>query len=108
MALPGAALGIRVPIRHGKGPSRTRTYVYDRIIFSVLYDVLTPVELTLKTGGRGALVRRTQLTFEDVMTATFTGQIERLTAARVLSYHSQIVFDQPARAAHDRRLRAQA
>ena len=78
---------------YGKGPSRTRTYVYDRIIFSVLDDVLTPVELTLKEGGRGALVRRTRLTFEDIMTKTFTGEIERLTGARVLAYHSQIVFD---------------
>jgi uncharacterized protein YbcI len=78
---------------YGKGPSRTRTFVYDRIIFSVLDDVLTPVELTLKRGGRGALVRRTRLTFEDIMTRTFTGQIERLTGARVLAYHSQILFD---------------
>ena len=78
---------------YGKGPSRTRTYVYDRIIFSVLDDVLTPVEISLKEGGRQALVRRTRLTFEDIMTKTFTGQIERLTGARVVAYHSQIVFD---------------
>ena len=78
---------------YGKGPSRTRTFVYDRIVFSVLDDVLTPVELTLKRAGRSALVRRTRLTFEDIMTRTFTGEIERLTGARVLAYHSQIVFD---------------
>jgi uncharacterized protein YbcI len=78
---------------YGKGPSRTRTYLHDRIIFSVLDDVLTPVELTLKAGGRSALVRRTRLTFEDIMTNAFTGQIERLTGARVLAYHSQILFD---------------
>jgi uncharacterized protein YbcI len=78
---------------YGKGPSRTRTFVYDRIIFSVLDDVLTPVELTLKQGGRSALVRRTRLTFQDIMAGTFTGQIEQLTGARVLAYHSQIVFD---------------
>ena len=78
---------------YGKGPSRTRTYVYDRIIFSVLDDVLTPVELAFKLGDRTALVRRTRLAFEDIMTKAFTGQIERLTGARVLAYHSQIVFD---------------
>lgn len=78
---------------YGKGPSRTRTFVCDRIIFSILDDVLTPVEVTLKQAGRGALVRRTRLTFEDIMTRTFTGEIERLTGARVLAYHSQIVFD---------------
>jgi uncharacterized protein YbcI len=78
---------------YGKGPSRTRTFVYDRIIISVLDDVLTPVELTLKRGGRSALVRRTRLTFQDIMSGTFTEQIERLTGARVLAYHSQILFD---------------
>jgi uncharacterized protein YbcI len=78
---------------YGKGPSRTRTFVYGRIVISVLDDVLTPVELTLKRGGRSALVRRTRLAFEDIMAETFTGEIERLTGARVLAYHSQIVFD---------------
>jgi uncharacterized protein YbcI len=78
---------------YGKGPARTRTFVYGRIVISVLDDVLTPVELTLKQGGRSALVRRTRLTFEDIMTKTFTGQIEHLTGARVLAYHSQMVFD---------------
>jgi uncharacterized protein YbcI len=78
---------------YGKGPSRTRTFIYDRIIISVLDDVLTPVELTLKEGGRSGLVRRLRLTFEDIMADTFTGQVERLTGARVLAYHSQIVFD---------------
>lgn len=78
---------------YGKGPSRTRTFMYGRIIISVLDDVLTPVELTLKRGGRTALIRRTRLTFEDIMTKTFTGEVERLTGARVLAYHSQIVFD---------------
>jgi uncharacterized protein YbcI len=78
---------------YGKGPSRTRTFICDRIVFAMLDDVLTPVELALKQRGRSALVRRTRLTFEDIMTKTFTGEIERLTGARVLAYHSQIVFD---------------
>ena len=78
---------------YGKGPARTRTFVYGRIVISVLDDVLTPVELTLKEAGRSALVRRTRLTFEDIMTKTFTGQVEHLTGARVLAYHSQMVFD---------------
>jgi uncharacterized protein YbcI len=78
---------------YGKGPSRTRTFVCDRVVFTMLDDVLTPVELALKAGGRTDLVRRTRLTFEDIMTRTFTGEIERLTGARVLAYHSQIVFD---------------
>jgi uncharacterized protein YbcI len=78
---------------YGKGPSRTRTFICDRVVFTMLDDVLTTVEVALKKRGRTALVRRTRLTFEDIMTRTFTGEIERLTGARVLAYHSQIVFD---------------
>jgi uncharacterized protein YbcI len=78
---------------YGKGPSSTRTFICDRIVFAMLDDVLTPVEHALKASGRGALVRRTRLTFEDIMTGTFTGAMETLTGARVVAYHSQIVFD---------------
>jgi uncharacterized protein YbcI len=78
---------------YGKGPARTRTYIFDNVIFAILDDVLTPVEQALKEGGRGDLVRRTRLTFEDIMTRTFTGEVEKLTGARVIAYHSQIVFE---------------
>jgi|tagenome__1003787_1003787.scaffolds.fasta_scaffold20912499_2 uncharacterized protein YbcI len=78
---------------YGKGPSRTRTYLCDRIVFALLDDPLTPVEIGLKEGGRSALVRRTRLTFQDIMATTFTGAIERLTGAAVVAYHSQLVFD---------------
>ena len=33
---------------YGKGPSRTRTFVCDRIVFAMLDDVLTPVELAME------------------------------------------------------------
>jgi uncharacterized protein YbcI len=78
---------------YGKGPARARTYVFDRFVFAMLEDVLTTAETALKEGGRQALVRRQRLAFEDLMTATFTGEVERLTGRRVVAYHSQIVFD---------------
>src|SRR5919109_1164666 len=78
---------------YGKGPARTRTYIFDNLVFSVLDDVLTPVERALKQGGRDDLVRRTRLTFEDIMTRSFTGEVEKLTGARVVAYHSLMVFD---------------
>ena len=76
----------------GRGPARTRTFICDRFVFAMLDDVLTPGERTLRAGGRGGLVRRARLRFEEMMSATFTSQIEALTGARVLAYHSQIVF----------------
>jgi uncharacterized protein YbcI len=78
---------------YGKGPARARTYVFDNYVFCMLDDVLTTVEQMLHEGGESRLVRELRLTFEDVMTKTFTGEVERLTGRRVVAYHSQIVFD---------------
>jgi uncharacterized protein YbcI len=78
---------------YGKGPARTRTYIFDTVVFSILDDVLTPVELALKERGRGELVRHVRLTFQDIMTRAFTEQVEQATGARVIAYHSQLVYD---------------
>ena len=78
---------------YGKGPAQTRTYILDNVVIAILDDLLTPVEQALKAGGRGDLVRRTRLTFEDMMTRHFVGEVQRLTGARVIAYHSQIVFE---------------
>ena len=78
---------------YGRGPARTRTYLFDRFVFSMLDDVLTPAEQALKDTGRADIVRRTRLAFQEVMTETFTGAVEELTGSTVIGYHSQIVFD---------------
>lgn len=78
---------------YGKGPARARTYTFDNYVFCVLEDVLTTVERTLNEGGEGRLVRELRLTFEDLMTKTFTAEVELLTGRRVVGYHSQVVFD---------------
>lgn len=78
---------------YGKGPARARTYIFDNYVFCMLDDVLTTVEQTLAQGGEARLVRELRLTFEDLMTKTFTGEVERLTGRRVVAYHSQVVFD---------------
>lgn len=78
---------------YGKGPARARSYIFDNYVFCVLEDVLTTVEQTLQQGGEGRLVRDMRLAFEDLMTKTFTGEVERLSGRRVVAYHSQVVFD---------------
>ena len=78
---------------YGRGPARTRTYIYDRFVFSVLDDVLTPAEQALKDAGHVDRVRRTRLAFQAVMTDTFTGAVEERSDAKVIGYHSQIAFD---------------
>ena len=80
---------------YGKGAARSRTTIFDEYVFVVLEDVLTTAEMTLRNGGAGELVRKVRMRFEDVMTATFVGEVERLTGRTVVAYHSQVVLDPP-------------
>jgi uncharacterized protein YbcI len=81
---------------YGKGAARSRTTISDEYVFVVLEDVLTTAETTLRNGGAGELVRRVRMRFEDLMTATFVGEVERLTGRTVVAYHSQVVLEPPS------------
>jgi uncharacterized protein YbcI len=81
---------------YGKGAARSRTMIFDDYVFVILEDVLTTAEMTLRNGGAGALVRRVRMRFEDLMTATFVGEVERLTGRTVVAYHSQVVLEPPS------------
>jgi uncharacterized protein YbcI len=81
---------------YGKGAARSRTLLLDEYVFVILEDVLTTAEMTLRDGGAGTLVQRVRLRFEDLMTATFVGEVERLTGRTVVAYHSQIVLEPPS------------
>jgi uncharacterized protein YbcI len=80
---------------YGKGAARSRTMLFDEYVFVVLEDPLTTAEMTLRDGGAGALVQRVRMTFEDLMTATFVGEVERLTGRTVVAYHSQVILEPP-------------
>jgi uncharacterized protein YbcI len=81
---------------YGKGAARSRTTIFDEYVFVVLEDVLTTAEMTLRNGGAGELVRKVRMRFEDVMTSTFVGEVERLTGRTVVAYHSQVVLEPPS------------
>jgi uncharacterized protein YbcI len=81
---------------YGKGAARSRTMIFDEYVFVVLEDVLTTAETTLRNGGAGELVRKVRMRFEDVMTATFVGEVQRLTGRTVVAYHSQVVLEPPS------------
>jgi uncharacterized protein YbcI len=82
---------------YGRGPRSTRTYVLDRLVFSVLLDPFTAAERALLAADRGDVVREARQTFQDLMASSFIEQVERITGRRVVAYHSQIVLE-PARA----------
>ncbi|MEA2255555.1 MAG: hypothetical protein QOG35_1600, partial [Solirubrobacteraceae bacterium] len=46
--------------------------------------------------GKEDVVRSYRLSFQESMTATTIGAVEELVGRKVLTYHSQVVFD-PAR-----------
>jgi uncharacterized protein YbcI len=81
---------------YGKGAARSRTMLFDEYVFVVLEDVLTTAEMTLRDGGAGELVQRVRMVFEDLMTATFVGEVERLTGRTVVAYHSQVILEPPS------------
>ena len=78
---------------YGKGPIAAKTYINDEYVFVVLDGGLTRNEETLLAAGDHDLVRSFRLRFEEVVVDRATGDIERITGRKVLSYHSQIMFD---------------
>lgn len=78
---------------YGKGPERAKTYLNDEYVFVVLEGGMTRNEETLLAAGEAHLIRQFRLRFEEAMTDTITAAVEEITGRRVLTYHSQVVFD---------------
>ena len=80
---------------YGKGPTAAKSFINDEYVLVVLEGGLTVNERTLLDAGEEAMVRDYRLRFQRVVEAQFCSAVERITERRVLSYHSQIVFDPP-------------
>jgi uncharacterized protein YbcI len=80
---------------YGKGPTAAKTYFNDDWVFTVFEGGLTRNEETLLEAGEERLVREVRLRFQEAMTATICGAVEEIVGRRVLTYHSQIMFDPP-------------
>ncbi len=91
-----AMVGLKKEL-YGKGPERAKTFLNDTYVFVVLEGGLTRNEQTMLAAGEVDLVRSFRLRFQVVMAENATRTIEEITGSRVLTYHSQIVFD-PVRA----------
>jgi uncharacterized protein YbcI len=77
---------------YGKGPVKAKTYLNDNYVFCAMEGGLTRNEETLLAAGHDDVVRSYRLTFQETMTETATGAIEKITGQKVIGYHSQIVF----------------
>jgi uncharacterized protein YbcI len=73
---------------YGRGPEKTKTYVYDDLVVCLLRGGFTRVEQTLFEGGHGDDVIRQRMAFQDVMRARFEQVVERATGRRVVGFMS--------------------
>jgi uncharacterized protein YbcI len=92
MALANAMVGMKKQY-YGKGPSRARTYLFDEYVFVAMEGGLTRSEETLLADGKADLIRSYRLAFQETVAQTTTRVVEELTGRRVLTYHSQIMFE---------------
>jgi uncharacterized protein YbcI len=91
-AISNALVGLKKEF-YGKGPVAAKTYFNDDWVFVVLEGGLTRNEETLLAAGEHALVRTVRLRFQETMTATICGAVEDIVSRRVMTYHSQVLFD---------------
>jgi uncharacterized protein YbcI len=93
-ALANAMVGLKKQL-YGRGPTAAKAWILDDYVFVALEGGLTRNEETLLADGKADLVREYRLSFQETVGATATSAVEELVGRRVLTYHSQIVFDPP-------------
>jgi uncharacterized protein YbcI len=91
-ALANAMVGMKKQF-YGRGPTAAKAWILDDYVFVALEGGLTRNEETLLADGKEDLVRTYRLSFQETMTSVVTEAVAEITGRRVLTYHSQIVFD---------------
>ena len=80
---------------YGRGPTRAKSYLLDeRYVVCVLRETMTTVERTLTELGKGELVRRVRVTFQEAMVDEFKQVVEQALGRRVAAYHSQLSVEE--------------
>jgi uncharacterized protein YbcI len=95
-ALANAMVGMKKQY-YGRGPTAAKAWILDDYVFVALEGGLTRNEETLLEDGKHDLVRTYRLSFQETMGPTTMAAVEEITGRKVLTYHSQIVFE-PTRA----------
>jgi uncharacterized protein YbcI len=78
---------------YGRGPTETKSYFVDDLLFVVMRGGITEAERTMLDAGEADAVRAFRQRFENVMTSRMIGTIENLTERKVLNCQSQVLFD---------------
>jgi uncharacterized protein YbcI len=82
---------------YGRGPTAAKAWILDDYVFVAMEGGLTRNEETLLADGKEDLVRSYRLSFQETMSEATMAAVAEITGRKVLTYHSQIVFD-PTRA----------
>jgi uncharacterized protein YbcI len=94
MALANAMVGMKKQF-YGRGPTAAKAWILDDYVFVAMEGGLTRNEETLLADGKADVVRSYRLTFQETVGTTVMTAVQELVGRRVLTYHSQIVFDPP-------------
>jgi uncharacterized protein YbcI len=78
---------------YGRGPTHAKTYFCDEYVFCVMSGGLTRDEETMIRGGEHDAVRDYRLRFQSVIAPELIRRVEDVLGRRVMSYHSQVLFD---------------
>ena len=73
---------------YGRGPEKTKTYVYDDLVVCLLRGGFTRVEQTLFEGGHGEDVIRQRMVFQQVMRHRFEHVVEHATGRKIIGFMS--------------------
>ena len=93
-ALANAMVGMKKQY-YGRGPTAAKAWLLDDYVFVALEGGLARNEETMLADGKEDDVRRYRLSFQETMGDTVMSAVAEITGRRVLTYHSQIVFDPP-------------
>lgn len=78
---------------YGRGPTHAKTYLCDEYVFCVMSGGMTRDEETMIRGGEHEAVRDYRLRFQSVIAPELIRRVEDVLGEKVVSYHSQVLFD---------------
>lgn len=78
---------------YGRGPTHAKTYLNDEYVFCVMSGGMTRDEETMIRGGEQDAVRDYRLRFQSVIAPELIRRVEDVLGQKVVSYHSQVLFD---------------
>jgi uncharacterized protein YbcI len=78
---------------YGRGPTHAKTYICDEYVFCVMSGGMTRDEETMIRGGEQDAVRDYRLRFQSVIAPELIRRVEDVLGQKIVSYHSQVLFD---------------